>query len=274
MVVDRAAPHRSLGTGDVPIGGPSSPVWVMSRVALPASVLAGGGDVTVAPARGLAASPRRWHANGTGRPMHTHTIRRNGLLLAVAALVVGGCGDGSTTDDGSDDGSAAPVSTVVAAPAASDTTAPDADSTSTGIEVHGAWRITVRDPDGTIASDTHFHNDLVTDGARTLAALIGSPGTTLDTVTVVPVGSTLCQLSPNPASCQFDGDPQVDGAEAVLTVEATAPADGTIQRVATRTQYEFEGARRSFVLTDRTLDTPVSYVAGQSVTITVRISFS
>lgn len=199
--------------------------------------------------------------------MHTDTLPRAGLLLTTAAaLVLGGCGTG-TSSEATDATSAAVGRDVVAAEAP--------DATGTGIQVHGAWQITVRDPDGTVASDTHFHNDLVDNGARTLAALIGAPGTTLDTIRVQPVNSTLCDVADTvPAQCEFDGNPAVVGTEAVLTVEIIAPADGTVDRVLTRTQYFFEGTRRSSTFTDRTLDTPVSYVAGQSVTITVRISFS
>jgi hypothetical protein len=56
---------------------------------------------------------------------------------------------------------------------------PTSNGSHEGIKVHGHWTIEVRNPDGTVATHREFENALISNGALTLAALLSrsfSPG--------------------------------------------------------------------------------------------------
>lgn len=152
-----------------------------------------------------------------------------------------------------------------------------------GIQVHGHWTIELRDPDGTVAGHHEFENALVNQGAQVLATLLqGSAprglwiiqaGTPMGGGPCTP-GSGLCLLaepgvnfnSAGPVSVALAGNNQA----VRLSGTVTAGQDGDIGVVTTN---QITGSQ-SFVFSQRTLAAPIHVVAGQTVAVSVVISFS
>lgn len=205
--------------------------------------------------------------------MRLHPLTHHALLpvVVLACLVLAGCGGTSVAPAQGSAGTAAAAAGDDIGGDATDADRQDA----TGIHVTGAWDVTVRDPNGTVSSTTAFHNDLVSGGAETLAYLLGVPGTTLDDLNVIPSGSELCD-APEADQCRFVETREVDTQNnaAIHTISVEAPSDGSVERVLTRAKYDAEGQSRSFIFTDRVLDAPVTFVEGQTVDITVTLTFS
>ena len=184
---------------------------------------------------------------------------------------------------------------------------------SEGIHVRGHWTIEVRDPDGSLASRTEFENALTSTGVKFLTMFIGRTRT-VGFWTVAAAGSGVegpCLFSPTqPAACfmQEAANPAGVGAGnhfhtltvsgvptsindattgMILSGTATAARDDSIVRVYTQATPclssvspddcaggTASGVDGGAVFTSTTLPTPVPVVTGQSILVTVVISFS
>ncbi len=185
-----------------------------------------------------------------------------------------------------------------------------ADEPSEGIQVHGQWRIEVRNPDGALVEKREFNNALQPNGERFLASLLGRQGS---------VGGYLVRLSGSPTSTgAFASSSGVrtqggvisessysrplasesylfknlvvsapvpasadTGNKTVLTGYATANVDGNITNVSVEIEMllpsdppgSVYGGYGSYLFT-RTAISPVNLTSGQTVTVTVEFSFS
>lgn len=205
------------------------------------------------------------------------TTRARLLPAATAAcLLLAGCaGNGAADLEQAEPPSVAVDSVAVDSVAAEDNPTSNHDPDPVGIHLTGEWEVTVRHPDGALASTTTFHNDLTQGGNLTLAALIGDPGTRLNWVRIgVRPGTPLCDAAPHP-NCQFDTTTQRDDAAAVLSSSIEAVSDGAVDSVVTWTdRVSSAGGTALHTLTERDLDAPISFVSGQTVEITVTLTFS
>jgi hypothetical protein len=165
-----------------------------------------------------------------------------------------------------------------------------------GIKVHGDWTIVIRNADGSIASRNEFKNALVPVGAGNIAALL-TGNLSVGTWLIYFDGAGICQVYQS--NC-FISTPRY-GLQNILasnnlTVTAGAGADygkvfltgslkatgaGTIAQVATLISpcagNVAAGSCSSSILSDfsqRTLNTAIQVVAGQTVDISVVFSFS
>jgi hypothetical protein len=152
-----------------------------------------------------------------------------------------------------------------------------------GIRVHGHWTIELRDPDGRMAAHHEFENALVNQGAQVLARLLQSnsprglwivqAGTPSGGGPCTP-GSGICLLAEPGVSFNSAGAISValqPNSEALkLSGTVTAGQDGDIGVVTTN---QITGTQ-SFVFSQRTLAAPIHVVAGQTVAVSVVISFS
>jgi hypothetical protein len=152
-----------------------------------------------------------------------------------------------------------------------------------GIKVHGHWTIEVGNPNGSVAGHHEFENALVNQGAQVLASLLH--GNTPRGLWIIQAGtpsgggpcgpgSGVCVLAEPGVSFNSAGAISVGLAgnnEAVrLNGTATASQDGDIGVVTTN---QIVGSQ-SFVFSQRTLPAPIHVVAGQTVAVSVVISFS
>ena len=184
--------------------------------------------------------------------------------------------------------------------------APPAGGPREGIQVHGAWTIAIYNPDGSLASRTEFENALVSDGAKRLLAIL-SRKVTVGTwaVGLLPTGDDLCTTLVVPGECVIaepttplpdtsvfknltvsTPDTGPDATKLVLKGTATAGGSDSIAsvrtllfvcNVPTTPPSSCTGGGSTFsesVMTLAQLGTPVSVSAGQSIDVTVRISFS
>jgi hypothetical protein len=152
-----------------------------------------------------------------------------------------------------------------------------------GIKVHGHWTIELRDPDGRIAAHHEFENALVNQGARVLATLLqgNSPrglwivqaGTAAGGGPCAP-GSGICLLAepgvPFNSAGAISVTLQANSEALKLSGTVTAGQDGDIGVVTTN---QIAG-NQSFVFSQKTLTPPIHVVAGQTVVVSVVISFS
>ncbi|GEM_PF-1860829 len=171
----------------------------------------------------------------------------------------------------------------------------DGSSPTQTVEVHGDWTIEVRDPDGTLASQHTFTNDLTEDGARALAGLLAGtffpggfdgsgskwsvylvPGSGFGTVCDDPVpilGCVMRDIDGLSVSGPADRD---DPGVLTLSGELIAESDGNITSVGTYLDGEYidlVGPGGPFTRVDFFSDTkPV--LAGQRVFAKVDLSFS
>jgi hypothetical protein len=170
-----------------------------------------------------------------------------------------------------------------------------------GIQVHGHWRIEVKDPDGTTVSVSEFENALAPEGARSLARLLGGVAVAGEW-RVMPGGSDPPCLNPtDPVNCILtevdivtggnnafntltvtvpevgeDGDDTV-----ILRGTATAQRDGAVGNVSTWLLRACpDGGSNTpecgtgYMTTSRALDPAIPVQTDQSILITVTISFS
>jgi hypothetical protein len=161
-----------------------------------------------------------------------------------------------------------------------------------GIKVHGYWTLDVRNPDGTLSSHIEFENSLTSLGAGFLLDVLNGK--------VDAIGRWLVQLSPsicdlgngasstclitqeNPPSAGFFGPLTVsipstgpDTGKLVLKGTARAAAAGAITGVNTLfiRASDPKGFLNQFTSADISV-TPVAVQPGQSIDVTVKISFS
>ena len=160
-----------------------------------------------------------------------------------------------------------------------------------GIKVHGYWTIDVRNADGTLSSHIEFENSLTSSGARFLLDVLNAKDS---------VGRWLIELSPsicdlgdgasskclitqeNPPSPGFFGPLSVsipltgpDVGKFILKGTARAAATGSITGVSTLfiRASDSKGFTNQFTSADISV-TPAAVQPGQSIDVTVKISFS
>ena len=162
------------------------------------------------------------------------------------------------------------------------------------IKVHGKWTLEVRNPDGTLVLTRVFHNSLDTfSGKNLLSSVLAGNITVMGwriAIESFTAGQELCILNASPRDCSISAaaDPRsgdqnffptltVTGdsghtgtGKLVLTGSITAQATGVIDRVTTRIRYGAGAEAYSF--TKKSI-TPESVSAGQTVGVTVEISF-
>jgi hypothetical protein len=169
-----------------------------------------------------------------------------------------------------------------------------------GIEVHGHWTIEVRNPDGTLAERREFDNWLHSAGGQALAAILGRQAS-VGGWAIQLIGSAFTSRTPygDVGVMIVESTYPATGSNIFRTLTLTAPAIGeaasqplrlsgtaTAERDGAITQVETVMSRlaateapsnrygSSAPFTSKTLDSPVSLTAGQSVTATVVITFS
>lgn len=201
--------------------------------------------------------------------LHRPSIRARLVPVLATGLLLAACG-GAVIEDATTADVAAPTAQPVEADPVDDA---EVDDGAEGIQVNGDWEVVVRDQDGSIVSRDRFHNDLV--GPDVLAHLLGDQTAGLWNLWIaVESSSALCDAAVNPA-CRFDTDRTVEGDATVLVTTVQAVADGDFATVETAAQYEYGGgSTRTVLFTSRDLDDPIAFVEGQTVEITVTISFS
>jgi hypothetical protein len=166
---------------------------------------------------------------------------------------------------------------------------------SEGIQVHGHWVIEVRERNGTLVTRRAFENALNPRFGQQLIADTLAGGLTIGAWTVFLI--TDSGTSPCPGGCSITepGVPSGVGATSFnlakgsqdgpfkLVGNVTALSDGVIDRVATsamrcaRSTSPQDCSQRlslSRPLTEATLASPITVVAGQQILVTVAISFT
>jgi len=173
------------------------------------------------------------------------------------------------------------------------------------IKVHGHWTIVIKNPDGSVASRDEFENSLFKgDGDVLLAGILGRTMSTGNWIISLDAGyggtrpctkngtATLCQIG-EPNGSQLSGaelfanlSVQVTGAthnQVTLSGSATSTNGGQVADVST-----YIGACQGTVapsscgmngsgihrLTTHGLTPPITVQAGQSINVTVVVSFS
>lgn len=152
-----------------------------------------------------------------------------------------------------------------------------------GIKVHGDWTIELRNPDGSVAGRHEFKNALMNQGAQVLATLLHSnsprglwivqASTATGGGPCTPGGGNCMLVEPGSSITQV-GSLSVallgNGEAVKLSGTVTAGQDGDIGVVTTN---QLTGSQ-SFVFSQRTLPAPIHVVAGQTIAVSVVISFS
>jgi hypothetical protein len=173
------------------------------------------------------------------------------------------------------------------------------------IQVQGHWTVVVRSTSGKIVGRYHFHNDFVgpslgtSGGADALAEILSgtrAPGAwdvSIQGSACPASNGNFCQMFLPGASPSFFASPPdtknltvtapTTGADAfkiVLQGDVTATNDGTITRVGTGLQKcpasSGVGADCGVgynEVTDRSLASAISVLAGQDISVTVKLSF-
>ena len=175
-----------------------------------------------------------------------------------------------------------------------------------GVQVHGHWTIVVRSKSGQVVRRYNFHNDFVgaglgtSGGAHAFAKILSgaaAPGDwdlSISGSACPASNANFCQMFEPDASPSFfaagadtknltvtEPTTGTDAFKIVLSGSVNAANDGTITRVSTGLQVCGTGATVGSdcgigynEITDRTLATPVTVAAGQSMAVTVKLSFS
>lgn len=139
-----------------------------------------------------------------------------------------------------------------------------------GVQVHGRWTLTVRDPDGSVVQTVRFENALLNTGQDALVRLLAN--TFEADAWSVSVGSGLCETENGLAlNCIATATTSVESIGGVPTFilagEIETDVSGQITVVSTRVEAldPSTGFLRRF--TEKFLDTPPDVAAGQSVEI-------
>ncbi len=156
---------------------------------------------------------------------------------------------------------------------------------SVGIKVHGRWRITVRNTDGSMASRTEFNNALVPSGGQFIAQLLARTATDATRWRVALVGNAetllIVEQGAEQGSNRFPNltVSPVAGSPA-LTLVGSAKASTAENLVSVRTDLEIYDQRgrisRVTPFTSAALQPgqPTQVQAGQTIDVTVVLSFS
>jgi hypothetical protein len=173
-----------------------------------------------------------------------------------------------------------------------------------GVKVHGQWTVVVRSKSGQVVRRYNFHNEFQALGASggdgAFSAILagnnvaGDWDVSLQGNACPASNGNFCQLFEPDASPSFFA-PGADTKNLVVTVPTGAPDafkivlsgsvpatnDGTITRVSTGLQKCSAGSTVGQdcsigynAITDRTLSSPITVSAGQSMAVTVKLSFS
>lgn len=164
-----------------------------------------------------------------------------------------------------------------------------ADGAHEGIKVHGHWAIEVRNPDGSVSESREFENALTVQGATGLALFLGRrlsgagrwsvqlfqsappAGDQSSSACIDPQGArNRCIIAePDEPTSQSNVFPnltlEAGAGEFLLSGSAVAAVDGVVGHVETLF------IMGPFTATDIT---PIAVFAGQSIVVTVTISFS
>lgn len=182
---------------------------------------------------------------------------------------------------------------------------PSREGPGEGVTVHGDWRIDVLDPDGSLVSRTEFKNALNSDGALSLARLLGrvasvgewrvqllSPGTNgtlCNGSSGQPVSCFIAETSGGNESNWFQGltvtvPPRGDADEDKMILQGTATVarDGDVAHVRTAFHRacnegappECDTSIGSFQTFSTANLSQIPVQTGQSVMVTVTFSFS
>jgi hypothetical protein len=174
-----------------------------------------------------------------------------------------------------------------------------------GVKVHGQWTVVVRSKSGQVVRRYHFHNDFVTTlgtsgGSHAFAKILSgaaAPGDwdlSISGDACPASNANFCQMFEPDASPSFfnaDADTKnltvtepTSGTDAFkIVLQGTVPAanDGSITRVSTGLQVCGAGSAVGSdcsigynEITDRTLSSPIAVSAGQTMSVTVKLSFS
>ena len=175
-----------------------------------------------------------------------------------------------------------------------------------GVKVHGHWTIVVRSTSGKVVRRYHFHNDFngpgfgTSGGADALQQILSGSKAAGDwDISVHGSGcpssnANFCQMFESDASPVFGAFPPdtknltvsapesgTDAFSIVLQASVTATNDGTIDRVDSGLQKCPTGSTVGAdcgvgynSVTTRILPSPISVLSGQSVSVTVKLSFS
>ncbi|HVM58379.1 MAG TPA: hypothetical protein VMT74_13000 [Gaiellaceae bacterium] len=175
-----------------------------------------------------------------------------------------------------------------------------------GVRVHGHWTIVVRSTSGTVVGRYHFHNDFngagfgTSGGADAFSQILSgsnAPGdwdVTLHGSGCPASNGNFCQMFEPDASPGFGAFPPdtknltvtapesgTDAFKIVLQASVTATNDGTIDRVDSGLQKCSSGSAVGHdcgvgynAVTTRILSSPISVLAGQNISVTVKLSFS
>lgn len=168
------------------------------------------------------------------------------------------------------------------------------DASTEGLKVHGHWTIEVRDPDGGLVERREFENAVVDDGRSMLIhflARVQTPGRWI--VDLNDASSPPCRSTGGePAACfliEFFSSPHaltkgldLVGNRLVLSGTTVAERTGRVSRVRTRLNACGAGILPSDcahqntsirTFTQTSID-PIDVLQGQSIHVTVSISFS
>jgi hypothetical protein len=175
-----------------------------------------------------------------------------------------------------------------------------------GVHVHGHWTIVVRSTSGKVVGRYHFHNDFngsgfgTSGGADAFAQILSgsnAPGdwdVSLHGSGCPSSNANFCQLFEPDASPVFGAFPPdtknltvtapesgTDAFKIVLQGSVTATNDGTIDRVdsglqkcATSASVGHDCGVGYNAITTRVLSSPIAVLTGQSISVTVKLSFS
>ena len=168
------------------------------------------------------------------------------------------------------------------------------DGSHEGIKVHGHWTIEVRNPDGSLAMHREFENSLIQ--SQALSSFLSRTFSVGYWFIQFSAGSQVCQAgggtdctiieaAAGVAPSNFVFNTLVVGTNAnnlVLSGTVVAPLSGNISGVQTVVGYCLPTTpvsspckfASSFFFTGTTLSSPIQVSAGQTVAVTVNISFS
>ena len=185
-------------------------------------------------------------------------------------------------------------------------TAAGASAGSSAVHVHGHWTIVVRSTSGKVVGRYHFHNDFngpgfgTSGGADALSQILSAskaPGDwdlSIHGSGCPSSNGNFCQMFESDASPSFGAFPPdtknltvaapesgTDAFKVVLQASVTATNDGTIDRVDSGLQKCPSSAAVGAdcgvgynAVTTRVLSSPISVLTGQSISVTVKLSFS
>lgn len=186
-------------------------------------------------------------------------------------------------------------------PASTAATAAPANQEHDGIKVHGWWTIVVKNPDGSIAEKREFENSLQNSGGTALASVLS--GNLASGNWAIEFGNNNAETTGGPCSggpCvitvqgsgfvnSFGGSPIVatglqvtaDGPTVTLQGSHVANQNGLINVVNTDLGTCSAGTApascdedTNYTFTSKLLSTAISVTSGQSIDVTVLISFS